>query len=100
MGKFTLSGVLMGMPATIGDFEAPGDSDALWFGRGFVAALCEIRSEFEIGSRWRIDRLVLRGDNPFMDETTLVGECDVVEQDGQIGAIWRVPAPSFKASKQ
>ncbi len=91
--------MIAGMPVACATFEASGESDAFWFGRGYVAALCEIRPEFEIGSRWRVDRLVLKGNKPFMDETTLVAECEVVERDGQVGAIWRVPAPSSKASR-
>lgn len=99
MEKFTLSAMIAGMPVACATFEASGESDAIGYGSGYVEALCEIRPEFEIGSRWRVDRLVLRGNKPFMDETTLVAECEVVERDGQVRAIWRVPAPRSKASR-
>lgn len=99
MEQFTLSAMIAGIPLSCATFGASGESDAIGFGRGYVEALCEIRPEFEIGSRWRVDRLVLRGNKPFMDETTLVAECEVVERDGQVRAIWRVPAPPSKASR-
>jgi len=36
---------------------------------------------------------VIKNDQQIMDDSTFEAECDVVQQDGRIGAIWRVPAP-------
>jgi len=93
MNTYTLSVMTAGMPFESATFEAPGATDALWFSRGFVCALSELRPDFEIGARYRLDRVVIKRRRLIMDNTTFEAECDVVEQDGRIGAIWRVPAP-------
>lgn len=94
MEQFSLSAMIVGIPLSIGTFDASDDSEAIGFGRGYVDALCELRPEFEIGSRWRVDRLVLRGRKQSIGKTKLVAECEVVERDGEVRAIWRVPVPS------
>ncbi|WP_396593805.1 hypothetical protein [Brevundimonas sp. R86498] len=99
MNQFVISAILFEAPSAPLTFEAPGDADALWFSRGFVAAQCELRPEFEIGKRYRVDRLVVKDGTQVVDDTTFAAECEVVERDGQVGAIWRVPAPPPKASK-
>lgn len=93
MDKFVLFPTLLGIPFEGITFEAPGESDAFWLGRGYVAAWCELHAGLEIGSRWRVDRLVIEGETHVIDETTLVAECEIVDRDGRIGAIWRVLAP-------
>lgn len=93
MDNFVLFPTLLWLPFEGVTFEAPGRSDAFWFGRGYIAARCELRRDFEIGSRWRIDRLVIEGETQVTDETTFVAECEIVERDGRIGATWRMLAP-------
>ena len=98
MEKFVLFPTLMGITSEGVTFEAPGESDAFWLGRGYVAARCELRPGLEIGSHWRVDRLVIKGDKQVIDDTTFVAECEIVKRGGQVGAIWRVlaPAPDMK----
>lgn len=99
MIAYTLSVVTAGYLVEIAPFEAPGSADALWFSRGFVCALSELQPDSEIGTRYRLDRVVIRNDQQIMDDSTFEAECDVVQQDGRIGAIWRVPAPPPAASQ-
>lgn len=91
--------MIVGIPLSIGTFDASDDSEAIGVGRGYVDALCELRPEFEIGSRWRVDRLAVRGKKQSIGKTKLVAECEVVERDGEVRAIWRVPVPSSNPSK-
>ncbi|WP_313573721.1 hypothetical protein [Brevundimonas sp.] len=100
MNAYTLSMVTAGVRVEIAPFEAPGSADALWFSRGFVCALSELRPDLEIGTRYRLDRVLIRNNQQITDDSTFEAECDVVEQDGRIGAIWRVPAPPPDTSWQ
>lgn len=99
MTDFILSPVLLGIQLPGVPFEASGESDALLFGRAFVAGRCDARPRSEIGRCWRIDRLVYQEGSQLIDDTTFVAECRVVKRGGQTGAIWAVPAPPPEASR-
>lgn len=89
MQSFTLSIITLGVPLKAATFDADGEANAIWFGRGYV----RLRTDLEIGARYRLDRVLIRRKRWIMDDTTFVAECEVVDQDGEVGTIWRVPAP-------
>ena len=96
MEDFILSPVLLGIPFGGVVFKASGEPDAFGYGRGHVDARCVLRQKLELGSHWRIDRHVVNKMGQVMNDATFVAECEVVERNGEIGAIWRMLAPPRK----
>jgi len=100
MQPFTLCVITLGIPFEASTFDAPGAAHALCYGSGYVNAMLGLRPDFEVGARYRLDRVLIRRKRRIMDNTTFVAECEVLERDGEIRAIWRVPASPPEADKQ